>query len=202
MQTPLQLRWHGLDPSDAIAGHVGEEVARLERFWDRIVGCVVTLETPSRHHRHTGTKYRVRIELSVPGARLVVGRDPPKTWKHTDLYVAVKEAFREAQRRLEDHLRRLDGRVKRHTTQARGEVARIEPIDGFGFLRTPDGREIYFHERSVLNGGFRRLRVGSVVRFAEEAGDEGPQASTVTPVGRRRRKGAAAREPRGAPVPD
>ena len=193
MQTPLQLRWHGLDPSEAIAELVGEEVTRLERLWDRITGCVVTLEAPSLHHRHAGSKYRVRIELSVPGARLVVGRDPPKTWKHGDLLPAVKEAFREAHRRLEDHLRRLDGRVKRHVPQARAEVARIEPVDGFGFLRTPDGREIYFHERSVLNGGFHRLRVGSLVRFAEEAGDEGPQASTVAPSGRRRRTGAAAR---------
>lgn len=186
MQTALQLRWHNVDPSDAVASHVREEVARLERFFDRITGCAVTLEAPSKHHRHSGAKYRVRIEVTVPRGRLVVGRDPPKTWKHSDLHVAVKGAFREAQRQLADHARRLDARVKTHAEPAGATVVRILP-EGYGFLRTPDGREIYFHERSVVTGGFSRLRVGSEVRFVEEAGDEGPQASTVTPVRSRRR---------------
>ncbi len=182
MQRPLQLRWHGVDPSEAVAAHVSEEVYRLEHVWDRITGCVVTLEAPSRHHRHAGSQYRVRIELSVPGAKLVVGRDPPKTALHSELHVVLKAAFREARRQLGDHLRRLEGKVKAHVPAARAEVARILPEDGYGFLRAADGREIYFHERSVLRGAFGHLRVGSVVRFVEEAGDEGPQASTVAPV--------------------
>src|SRR5512143_2807104 len=100
MQTPLQLRWHNLEPSEAVAELVREEAARLERFWDRITGCAVTLEAPSKHHRQTGAQYRVRIEVSGPRARLVVGRDPPRSRTHFDLYAAVKEAFREAQRQL------------------------------------------------------------------------------------------------------
>jgi len=187
MQRPLQLRWHNVDPSDAVAAHVSEELARLERSCDRIIGCTVALEAPSRHHRHSGSQYRVRIELSVPGAKLVVGRDPPKTWKHADLYVALKAAFREARRQLDDHLRRVDARVKTHALPALAAVAWIFPKAGYGFLRTPEGREIYFHEGSVLGSGFGRLHLGSVVRFVEEAGDEGPQASTVVPINRRRR---------------
>jgi cold shock CspA family protein len=42
-----------------------------------------------------------------------------------------------------------------------------------------DGREIYFHRNAVLAGHFDRLRIGSQVRFAEEAGEKGPQASSV-----------------------
>ncbi len=182
MQTPLRLSWHNLDPSDAVAAHVQREVSRLERFSDRITGCSVTLEAASKHHRRSGGQYRVRIELSVPAGKLVVGRDPPKTWTHADLYLTVKGAFREAQRQLADHVRRLDARVKAHAPQARAAVARILPDEGYGFLRTPDGREIYFHERSVLRGAFSRLRAGTEVRFVEEAGDEGPQASTVALV--------------------
>lgn len=190
MQRPLQLRWHDVDPSEAVAEHVKEEVARLEHLWDRITGCTVTLEAPNRRHRHSGAQYRVRIELSVPGGRLVVGRDPPKTWKHGDLYLAVKVAFREARRQLENHLGRLDARVKAHAPPALAAVAWIYPDDGYGFLRTAEGREIYFHERSVLRGGFRGLHIGSVVRYVEERGDEGPQASTVAPLRRRGRGGA------------
>ncbi len=185
MQKPLQLRWHNVDPSDAMKAHVHEEVSRLEHVWERITRCAVTLEAPSRHHRQSGAQYRVRIELSVPGGKLVVGRDPPKTWTHSDLYLAVKAAFREVRRQLEDHVRRLDARVKTHVTPTLATVARILPEDGYGFLHTPDGREIYFHEHSVLRGGFRRLHVGSMVRFVEESGDQGPQASTVAPVSQR-----------------
>lgn len=190
MQRPLQIRWHRLDPSDAVEAHVREEVSRLERFWDRVTGCAVTLEAPSRHHRQSGAQYRVRIELSVPGGKLVVGRVPPKTQAHADLYAVVKGAFHDARRRLEEHVRRLDARVKTHVPPTRGEVARLVPEDGYGILRTSEGREIYFHENSVLRGGFRSLRVGSDVRFVEEAGDEGPQASTVTPLRPRRRRKA------------
>ncbi len=188
MQTPLQLRWHDLDPSEAIAAEVRDEAARLERASDRITGCSVTLEAPSRHHRQAGSMYRVRVEVAVPGARLVVGRDPAEGWRHGDLFGAVKEAFREARRQLERHAQRLDARVKAHALPARAEVARIFPDDGYGFLRTPDGREVYFHAHSVLRGAFPRLRPGMRVRFVEELGEEGPQASSV--VAARRRRGA------------
>ncbi len=183
MQTALQLRWRHVDPSDAVAEQVRAEVERLERFSNRITGCAVTLEAPSGHHRHSGAQYRVRIELSVPPrGKIVVGRAPPKAWTRSDLYLAVKEAFREAQRQLSDHVRRVDARVKTHEGPAIGKVARLLPEDGYGFLRTADGREVFFHEKSVLRGGFSHLHVGSEVRFAEEAGDEGPQASTVQPL--------------------
>jgi len=180
MQRVLQLSWRNITPSEAIEAHVREEVARLERFYGRITGCVVTLDAPSRHHRHGAEMYRVRIELSVPGGTLVVARDRARNHAHADLYLAVRNAFREAKRQLQDHVRKIDARVKAHAEPPRGVVTALMP--GHGFLRTPDGRQVYFHERSVLRGAFARLRVGDTVRFAEEAGEEGPQASTVEPV--------------------
>jgi cold shock CspA family protein len=179
MQRSLQTRWLHITASPVVEQVVRAEAAKLERALGRITGCAVTLESTSRHHRQSGSKYRVRIELSVPGGTLVVGRDPDKGWTRGDLYGAVKSAFREARRQLEDHVRRIDGRVKAHAPSARARVARVFPEDGYGFLETADGREIYFHERSVLRGAFPRLRVGSPVRYAEEPGREGPQASTV-----------------------
>ncbi len=193
MQTPLRLSWHNVDPSDAVEVHVRREVARLERFSDRITGCTVALEAPSNHHRRSGGKYRVRIEISVPAGKLVVGRDPPKTWTHADLYLAVKAAFREAQRQVDDYFSRLEDRTRERVRPARASVARIFPDEGYGFLLTPDGREIYFHERSVLNGAFARLDPGTEVRFVEEAGDEGPQASTVALARPRNAERAGAR---------
>jgi len=54
----------------------------------------------------------------------------------------------------------------------------------YGRIETPDNRVIYFHRNSVLNDGFDKLDIGSEVRFVEEMGERGPQASTVTPVGK------------------
>ena len=53
-----------------------------------------------------------------------------------------------------------------------------------GHHHTDDGREIYFHRNSVLNGGFARLKPGTAVAFAEEDGEKGPQASTVRLLGK------------------
>jgi cold shock CspA family protein len=63
-------------------------------------------------------------------------------------------------------------------------VARIDVAGEFGFIATADGREIYFHKNSVLNGGFARLKPGTAVAFAEEDGEKGPQASTVRLLGK------------------
>jgi ribosomal subunit interface protein len=188
MQIPVKIAYRGLRASEAVSDLVHKKAAKLERYFDRITGCSVALEVPSTHHRH-GKHYRVRIELSVPGQKLVVGRDPAETKSHEDLYAAINAAFREAKRQLQDHARRSDHRVRAqaHVEPARARVARVFPEEGYGFLETADGREIYFNEKSVLQGGFRRLRVGSEVRFAEEMGEEGPQASTVAVASRQRR---------------
>jgi cold shock CspA family protein len=77
------------------------------------------------------------------------------------------------------------------TALREGRVHRLF-ID-YGFIKTVDGTEIYFHRNSVANKGFRRLKVGSRVRYTVEEGEKGPQASIVRPPRRRR----APRSPSG-----
>jgi cold shock CspA family protein len=57
-------------------------------------------------------------------------------------------------------------------------------MEDYGMIKMPDGRQIYFHRNSVLDGAYDKLIEGSEVRFVEEAGDEGPQASTVILIGK------------------
>jgi cold shock CspA family protein len=52
-------------------------------------------------------------------------------------------------------------------------------MEGYGFLETVDGYEIYFHRNSVLDHAFDELSIGSQVSFVAEKGEKGPQASTV-----------------------
>jgi cold shock CspA family protein len=50
----------------------------------------------------------------------------------------------------------------------------------YGFIAAKDGSETYFHRNSVRHRAFDRLQIRSKVRFVEEMGEKGPQASTVT----------------------
>jgi cold shock CspA family protein len=61
-------------------------------------------------------------------------------------------------------------------------VTQIFPEEGYGFIKTLDGQEVYFHQNSVLHGDFDRLELGTGVRFIMTQGDKGPQATTVQVV--------------------
>ena len=194
MILPLQISYRNIERTDELERSIREEVARLETFDDRIIGCHVMVEVPHEHHEH-GRHVHVRIDLVVPGAEILVRREPSlhsalqqldtaedqKRFEiqaqHEHVFVALGDAFDVARRRLQDHVRRTRGAVKLHEGSPRGRVSSLFP--DYGFIQTTDGREVYFHRNSVLDGRFDGLNVGSAVRFAEEEGEEGPQASTV-----------------------
>jgi cold shock CspA family protein len=171
--------------SDAIAEDVRQRVADLEHFHGHITGCHVVVEAP--HHRHRqGTLYSVHIDLTVPGAELVVSRVRRRDHSHEDVYVALRDAFGAAARQLEDNLRVRRGKVKRREEAAHGRVSRLFPAEGYGFVEMADGSHVYFHENSVAGGAFDTLEVGVEVRLvlADVEGEEGPQASAIVPLGK------------------
>lgn len=178
MLIPLQITFRNMKESDALSAVVRTKVARLERFYPHISGCRVAIEKPHQHKR-LGEHYHVRIDLTVPGDELVVQRDPPLRARHEDAYVAVTDAFRAARRELQDYARRRRGDTKAHEETPHGRVKKLFSAEGFGFLETQDGREVYFDRNSVLHDAFGRLALGARVRFVEEVGERGPQASTV-----------------------
>ena len=207
MKIPLQITFRNMPPSEAIENNVREKAAKLDSLYDGIMSCRIIIEAPHRHH-HKGKAYQVSIDMTVPGGELVVNRapkrldaaktprpeelendlteshEPSKHGAHEDPYVAIRDAFNAAARKLQDHARRKRGKVKLHEPAAVARVIRLFPIEDYGFLQTPDGRELYFHKNTVLARGFDRLEVGTEVFFAEEPGEKGPQASTVRVVGR------------------
>jgi cold shock CspA family protein len=172
MQLPLQITARDISLSEAAEDNIRTKAEHLETYYDGILGCRVTVQGPGRHHRIG--PFTVRGSLSVPGDELVVDRQGDE-----DLYVAIRDAFDAMRRRLEDYARRQRGAAKTHEETQRARVSRLFPEDAYGFLETPDGREIYFHRHSVLHPGFDRLAIGTEVRFVEEQGEKGPQASTV-----------------------
>jgi cold shock CspA family protein/ribosome-associated translation inhibitor RaiA len=183
MQLPLQVSFRHMAPSGAIEAIVRERAAKLDDFFDHIMSCRVVVELAGKHHRH-GNLYEVRIDLTVPGEEIVVTREPSEHIENRDIQVALRDAFDSARRQLEDYVRRRRGLVKTHETPPHGRVKTLVPQEGYGFIATADGREVYFHRESVLHDGFGSLRIGTEVSFVEEAGRMGPQASTVTIAGR------------------
>ena len=109
----LEIRFHQMDPSPAVEARIREKAAELERFSDRITGCRVVVEKEHRHH-HKGNLFRVRIEIDAPGKELAVTRTGPRDHAHEDVYVAIRDAFGAAARRLEDRVRERGGKVKAH----------------------------------------------------------------------------------------
>jgi len=174
MEIPLQITARDIDLTDAIRTDITEKAAKLDSFCDRIMRCRVVIESP-RRHQHEGKLYSVHIYMTVPGTELMVKRELNK-----DLYVALRDAFRDARRKLEDFVREQRGDVKCHEELPHAVISSLFSDKGYGFITTPDGLDIYFHANSVINEDFSKLKVGMNVRFVKEAGDKGPQASTVT----------------------
>ena len=174
MQLPVQITYRGMPSSAAIEDAVRDRVAKLEQFHPRIMSCRVVVEQPGKHKRQ-GKEFVVHVDLKVPGGEIAVNRD-----HHEDVYVALRDAFDAARRKLEDTAREKRGDVKHHELTQSGKVVRLVAGEGYGFIGTPDGRELYFSSENVVTPSFDRLTPGTEVHFIEEMAAEGPQAKRVS----------------------
>jgi ribosome-associated translation inhibitor RaiA/cold shock CspA family protein len=178
MILPLQITFRHMDPSPALEARIRELAARFDRFSEHIMRCHVIIE-PLPHHQHQGALYDFRIDITLPGAEIAIRHARPADHAHEDPYVALRDAFRAARRKLEDYERKRRGDVKSHVQPALGWICELDTEHDSGRIETEDGRLIYFYQHSMVGDRFQDLRPGTKVRFVEEAGDLGPQASTV-----------------------
>jgi ribosome-associated translation inhibitor RaiA len=118
MKTPVQIAFHQIAPSAALEARIRELADELDVYFQGITSCRVAVEMPHRHH-HQGQRYRVAIELHVPGEQIVVGRAAEREAAHEDAYAAVHDAFRAAKRQLKAHAQKIRHEVKAHVLGAR-----------------------------------------------------------------------------------
>ncbi|NIS37831.1 HPF/RaiA family ribosome-associated protein, partial [Candidatus Saccharibacteria bacterium] len=125
---------------------INEKTQKLEQICDYMTSCRIAVEKPHKQHR-TGDPYRVRIQVKVPPAHdLVVERGSGEDEKYLQVETIVRNAFEAMRKQLQELVEKQRGKVKKHPEQvATAIVDRIYPEDQYGFLRTIDGREIYFH---------------------------------------------------------
>lgn len=177
MRQPLELRFIGMEPSDAVESAARAKAEKLDHFRPDIMACRVTVELADKH-RHQGKTFAVRVDATVPGHELSVDRVHDE-----DVYVALREAFDDMKRQLQDSMRRVRGDVKAHPLPLQGEVVRFADEGRFGFIRTAQGDEYRFDAGNVAGVPYEQLDIGTRVQFLPEAAAEGLQAKRVS-VGR------------------
>ncbi|MGZ5730431.1 MAG: HPF/RaiA family ribosome-associated protein, partial [Burkholderiales bacterium] len=99
MQIPLQITFHNMQHSEAVEAKIRSRAEKLEKFCDSIIGCRVAVEAPHHHHA-AGGHFLVRVEVTVPGGKLVARREPDAHHAYTDVYVAIRDAFDTMRRQL------------------------------------------------------------------------------------------------------
>jgi len=182
---PIKITYRNIDPSVAVETNIRTHAEKLEAFDSRIHWCNVSVEAEGKH-QHKGRRYRIGIKLGLPGKTVASGRAGTNNPAHEDIYVAIRDSFDAAIRQVEDYARIRRDDVKTHEAPEHGRVIRLFADDGYGFIRTAGGEEVYFHQNSVVNGDFTKLDVDSEVRLEIAYGEseQGPQATTVRPVGK------------------
>lgn len=180
MQEPTEIAFRHYEPSDEVRAEIDRQVKRLEKFGPRITSCNVVVDGPGTRHRE-GAQFKVALRIAASERKeIVVSKTHGAAHEREHPLVAIREAFDEAIRQIEDAARQMRGDVKEHAPpESHGRVKKFLAGEGSGFIETPDGRQIYFHRNAVLDGAFDRMVVGSEVRFVEEDGENGPQARIV-----------------------
>ena len=61
----------------------------------------------------------------------------------------------------------------------RGQVVRLKIDRGFGFIKSEQGQDVFFHRSAIQSGDFDLLREGQEVTFDLEDSPRGPRAANV-----------------------
>jgi cold shock CspA family protein len=171
----LQVEGRNLEIRKAWQDKIEEEKGRLDRHHPGLVHHLrVSIEETAGHK--TGG-HEVRVVASVPNDTVVVKR------KGETVRPLLVEAFDTLGLQLKELQRK-----RRQTTKepeaaaagpAMGTVKSLFPYESYGFLITPDGQEVYFHENALKDVIMAQLAEGDEVRFGEGEGDKGPTAAWV-----------------------
>lgn len=120
MQSPLEITFHGVERSESVEARIQEKFKRIDTRFDRITHARVVIEAPQRR-TPLPKFFHVRIDIGIPGHKpIVVNHEPDADNAHTDVMLALRDAFGVAQRLVDELADRLD-------KQARHEKVRRRP---------------------------------------------------------------------------
>ena len=61
----------------------------------------------------------------------------------------------------------------------KGTIKRVVRDRGYGFIRSSDGHEVFFHRNGLQQMDFDSLKEGATVEFEVEQSEKGPRATNV-----------------------
>ena len=162
MDEPLEIVFHNLERSAAVEAAIRERFAKLEKRYDRLTHCRVSVEALHRQHR-TGNVFEVHIDMLVPGAELAVSRQPQKAkerYANPDVYTSIRDAFAAAERQLKRFKRQQREDLQPQAPLFQAQVAELHPEEDWGYLLTGEGALLYFHRNAVHGRQLRRAGDG------------------------------------------
>jgi cold shock CspA family protein/ribosome-associated translation inhibitor RaiA len=170
----MQIHWvHAAELGEQEKADAEARLLALAEGHNDLIDVRITARA-SGHHRHGDRE--IRITCEARGREIVAARTRP------DLGLALVEALDS----FEGEVRRMRGRRRDQRSERAAEpphlgvVDRIDRAEGFGFVITDGGLQVYFHRNAVRGGlDFERLAEGDRVGLNFEAGNEGPQATAV-----------------------
>lgn len=180
MQVPLDITYRDVDKNDFIDDLIRRKAAKLEKACPHMTSCRVVVSQDQKQQR-TGNIYRVHINMQVPpGHSLTADRKGLVAKIHEDLPPLIREVFEAAVRQVRDLAEQQKGRVKTHPEQQTSAfVHRLFPAEDYGFIKSLEGQDIYFHRNSLVNADFDAIQVGTGVAYEVTEGEEGLQATSV-----------------------
>ncbi|QJT11025.1 HPF/RaiA family ribosome-associated protein [Oceanidesulfovibrio marinus] len=184
MDVPIEISITGIeDRGRTIENLVRSKSDKLEQVCDHITSLRVAVEMEDKNQRG-GNPFRIRLNLNVaPGKEFAIEREAVAPPIPAELLPTVREAFDAARRKLQKITEKQRGEVKQHPMQqANAVVAKVFHGEDYGFLRTLDERDVYFHKNAVVGRDFDDLRQGAGVVAAIVQGDKGLQATSVQVV--------------------
>lgn len=108
MQTPLNVTFRNIEPSEAVESHVRRRFDDLGRLHPRIVDGDVTIEAPQKR-KVSGRVFKVHLRVGVPGPDVNVTRESEKGDAAEAVNLAVNDAFETAGRLLLERKREAAG---------------------------------------------------------------------------------------------
>ena len=99
MNLPLRVTLRHMGSSPALEELIRGRVEKLDATYP-LIRCAVTVESPQHHTGHGGV-FTAHVSVTVPGAAIEITQEP-----HEDPYVAVRQAFDAAKRRLAERYAR------------------------------------------------------------------------------------------------
>lgn len=176
-----EITFPDFDPSDAIRADIEKYLVKIEKLYDKIIFCHVSVRAPHRHQRkHI---YHINIQLEIPGEDIIINKEPEKDYSHTDIHLAIRDAFNSLKRSLRKRVKGKKTKLKTIETHDYAMIKSFDSNQGFGFVADSSGREIYFHKNSIINFNPDELKPGLKVKFVEEPGEKGQHVTSMSVVG-------------------